>query len=110
MAASPTAYLFYGVILDEPAAADLMDDDSYVAIEEALTEHGIDIIHFGETPAVHIALSLARSVVRAFSGEAAVVRSLEVGRDWDDRLARACEIVELPAQRPAWYVTSHVSW
>lgn len=110
MAASPTAYLFYGVVLDPPAVADLMDDDSYAAIEEALQEYGIDILHFGETPEVHIALSIDRSIVRAFSGTAARVRSLEVGPDWDARLARACEIVELPAQRPAWYVTSHVNW
>jgi hypothetical protein len=110
MAASPTAYLFYGVILDAPAMADLEDDDAYVAMEEALAEHGVNILHFGETPAVHLALSLARSIVMASSGEAAVVRSLDVGSDWDARLSRACEIIELPAQKPAWYVTSRVSW
>lgn len=46
MAASPTAYLFYGVVFDLPAVADLMDDSSYAAIEEALQEYGIYILHF----------------------------------------------------------------
>lgn len=65
MAASPTAYLFYGVILDDATAADLSEDDEYVAVETALQELGIDIVHFGETPDTHLALAVDRSVITA---------------------------------------------
>lgn len=110
MAASPTAYLFYGVILDDATATDLADDDEYVAVETALQELGIDIIHFGETPEIHLALAIDRSVITASAGTAERVRKLEVGGDWQQRLERACEIVETPVGKPAWYVTSRVSW
>lgn len=110
MAASPTAYLFYGLLLDDPACADLEDDDSYAAIEEALGALGVEVVHYGETPNARTALAIDRSVIRAHSGSASRVSALKVGRDWDERLTRARELVELPEQEPAWYVTSHVSW
>lgn len=115
MAASPTAYLFYGVLLEEHAASDLAEDDSYAAIEEALEEVGVQLLHYGETPRVGIALAIDRSVITASCGSAVPVgdKALKVGKDWDDRLTRACEIVDLgdaPAPSPRWYVTSHVSW
>ena len=115
MAASPTAYLFYGILLDEDAASVLAEDDSYAAIEEALQEVGVQLLHYGETPRVGIALAIDRSVITATSGSAAPVgeKGLKLGEDWDERLTRAREIVELegePAPSPRWYVTSHVSW
>jgi hypothetical protein len=111
MAASPSAYLFYGVLLDEDSAADLAEDDSYVAIEEALEEIGVELLHYGETPRVGIALAIDRSVLGAHAGSAAPVKDLKVGKDWDTRLARAREIVELEGARaPRWYITSRVSW
>lgn len=115
MAASPTAYLFYGVLLEEDAASELAEDDSYAAIEEALEELGVQLLHYGETPRVCIALAIDRSVITAPSGSAAPVgeKGLKVAKDWNDRLARACELLELgdaPAPSPRWYVTSHVSW
>lgn len=118
MAASPTAYLLYGVLLDEDAASDLAADDSYAAIEEALGEIGVQLLHYGETPRVGIALAIDRSVITASSGSATPVgeKGLKVGKDWDERLNRACEILDLldpeggPAPLPRWYVTSHVSW
>ena len=110
MAASPTAYLFYGVLLDDQTFQALSDLDVYMAAEEALEKLGVVLLFYGETPHERLALALDQATVSASSGRATEVTGLKVGKSWDKQLGQACEYLKLSAQKPAWFVTSRVSW
>jgi hypothetical protein len=103
MGVDVTAEIFYGIIGEEYEYS----NSCYDKMDELPDRFGCDFTYYGNSyTGGERAICIESTKQTCWLGEIIAIDNLQIEPDWDDKLKKVCEALDIPFETPNWYLTA----